>query len=216
MDSLESLSIPSADLLFWRRMLETMDDLKTRITTAAQELLLADGPDGVSMRKIADKVGVTPPAIYRHFKDKDDLLDAIIGSGLEILERYLEPALRAPDPYKRLLGLVDGYLEFALEQPKFFDLAFLVRGPNTRISEELERHNRATFKFAVEQVAACMEMGLLRRGDPLETALLVWSTAHGLVVLYKMNRFGGDEQAFRGMFRGAMERMLEGFRPQPG
>lgn len=193
-----------------------MEDLRTRITTAAEELLLADGPDGVSMRKIAQKVGVTPPAIYRHFRDKDELLDTVIGSGLEILGRYLEPAFRAPDPYTRLLGFVDGYLEFALEQPRFFDLAFLVRGPATRISEELERHNRATFKFAIEQVAACMEMGLLRRGDPIETAVLVWSTAHGLVVLYKMNRLEGDEQAFRRMFRGAMKHMLEGFRPTPG
>ena len=189
-----------------------MNDIKARIATAAQELFLEDGVEGVSMRKIAERVGVTPPAIYRHFRDKDELLDEIISSGLAILGQYLEPALRAPDPHSRLLGLVDGYLEFALEQPRYFDLAFLVRGPSTRMSTELERHNRQTFRFAVEQIASCMEQGILRHGDPLQTAITLWSTAHGLVSLYKMNRLEGDEAAFRALYRSSVQNMLDSMR----
>src|SRR5262249_39085785 len=162
-----------------------MSDLRERITVAAQEMFASEGVEAISMRKLADRVGVTATAIYRHFRDKDEILDALISAGLAVLSDYLEPALKARDPERRLRGLIDAYLKFAVEQPKYFDLAFLVPSASTRMSEELERHNRATFKMAIEQVAACMEMGVFRRGDPIETAVYLWSTAHGLVTLHR-------------------------------
>lgn len=192
-----------------------MLDLRSRISLSAQEIFLSEGVEGVSMRKVAERVGVTATAIYRHFRDKEELLDDIINSGLVILSQYLEPALKASDPYRRLRGLTDAYLQFALEQPRYFDLAFLVRGPNRPMSEELERHNRATFKLAVEQVALCMENGTFRRADAIETAIQVWSTAHGLVTLHRTNRFGADVDQFRRLYRGVIERTLKGLRPAP-
>jgi len=190
-----------------------MTDLRGRITVAAQELFAAEGIEGISMRKIADRVGVTATALYRHFRDKDAILDALISAGLTVLSDYLDPALRARDPERRLRGLIDAYLRFALEQPRYFDLAFLVPSASTRMSEELERHNRATFKMAIEQVAACMQVGIFRQGDPIETAVYLWSTAHGLVTLHRMNRFGGDAAQFERLYRGAIEHAMEGLRP---
>ncbi len=195
------------------RNMGAMQDLKLRISAAAQELFLSEGVNGVSMRRIAGLVGVTPPAIYRHYRDKDELLDEIVSSGLEILDGYLRPALAAPDPYQRLVALADGYLAFALEQPKHFDLAFLVPAPARAMSTELQRHNRETFRFAVEQIGACMAAGRLRPGDPLETAVLLWSTAHGMVTLFKMGRMDGGEEQFRELYRSAIRRLLEAFRP---
>jgi AcrR family transcriptional regulator len=192
--------------------MERMQDLKIRISAAAQEIFLAEGVNGVSMRRIADRVGVTPPAIYRHFRDKDELLDEIVSSGLEILDGYLKAALAAPDPYQRLIALADAYLAFALEQPKHFDLAFMIPAPARAMSLELQRHNRETFRFAVEQIGLCMREGHLRPGDPLETAVLLWSTAHGMVTLYKMGRMDGGEDQFRALYRGAIRRLLEAFR----
>jgi AcrR family transcriptional regulator len=190
-----------------------VSDLRGRITVAAQELFAAKGIEGISMRKLADRVGVTATALYRHFRDKDAILDALISAGLAVLSDYLEPALRAKDPERRLRGLIDAYLRFAVEQPKYFDLAFLVPSANTRMSEELERHNRATFKMAIEQVAACMQVGIFRPGDPIETAVYLWSTAHGLVTLHRMNRFGGDTAQFERFYHGAIEHAMEGLRP---
>jgi len=186
-----------------------MSELKARISSAAHHLFLTEGVEGVSMRKIADRVGVTATAIYRHYKDKDEILDELISAGLAMLSDYLDPALNAPDPYQRLSGLIDAYLTFALEQPRYFDLAFLVPSPATRLSEELERHNRSTFKVAVEQVAICMEMGVFKRADPIETAVFLWSTAHGLVTLHRMNRFGGDVAQFRKIYRTTVDRAIQ-------
>ncbi|MCI0408921.1 MAG: TetR/AcrR family transcriptional regulator, partial [Acidobacteria bacterium] len=189
-----------------------MNDLKSRISFTAQELFLTEGVEGVSMRRIAERVGVTATAIYRHFPNKEAILEEIIGAGLTILSSYLAPALKANDPYERLKGLIDAYLRFAIEQPRYFDLAFLVPGPNTHLSQELERHTHATFKLAVEQVGLCMQAGVFRKGDPIETAVYLWSTAHGLVMLHRMNRFGSNAEDFTRLYRSTIERAIEGLR----
>jgi AcrR family transcriptional regulator len=191
-----------------------MSDLRSRIAQVAQELFASEGIEGISMRKLAQRAGVTATAIYRHFRDKDEILDALISDGLAVLSDYLAPALKAKDPERGLRELIDAYLRFAIEQPKYFDLAFLVPSPNTRMSEELERHNRATFKLAIEQVAACMESGIFQPGDPIETAVFLWSTAHGLVTLFRTNRFGPDSRQFSALYRNTIERAIQGLRPE--
>jgi AcrR family transcriptional regulator len=189
-----------------------MNDLKSRISLTAQELFLTEGVEGVSMRRIAERVGVTATAIYRHFPNKEAILEEIIGAGLTILSNYLVPALKAADPYERLKGLIDAYLRFAIEQPRYFDLAFLVPGPVTHLSQELERHTHATFKLAVEQVALCMQAGIFGKGDPIETAVYLWSTAHGLVMLHRMNRFGSSAEDFAQLYRTTIDRAIQGLR----
>jgi len=189
------------------------ENLRDRMIAAAQELFLEDGVEGVSMRKVADKVGVTAPAIYRHFKDKDELLGELINVGLQILQRYLEPALRAEGPLQRLEHLIDRYFDFVLEQPRYFDLAFLVPSHGMRMADELGRHNRSTFMFAVQQVHLCMEQGIFEKSDPLETAIMVWAEALGLVTLFRMERFGENPEQFRAIFKRTIQRLLNGLKP---
>ena len=190
-----------------------MDDLRTRIAGAAQELFLAGGVEAVSMRKVAELVGVTAPAIYRYFRDKDELLNEIILSGLGILEGYLRPAFEEQTPEARLNRLIERYLDFALEQPKYFDFAFLVPSrPVADMPEEIARQGMQTFGFALEQVGQCMEQGTFKKDNPLETAILIWAEVHGLVTLFKMHRFGPDERAFRRIYRSSVERLLRGLR----
>jgi AcrR family transcriptional regulator len=189
------------------------ENLRDRIIVAAQELFMDSGVEGVSMRKVADKVGVTAPAIYRHFEDKDELLGELINVGLQILQTYLEPALTAETPLERLRQLIDRYFDFALEQPRYFDLAFLVPSHGMKIEAELSRHNRSTFMFAVQQVHLCMEQGVFRKDDPLETAIMVWAEAHGLVTLFRMERFGENADQFRAIFKRTIQRLLDGLKP---
>ena len=175
--------------------------------------ILENGVEGVSMRKVAEKVDVTAPAIYRHFKDKDELLGELINVGLQILQRYLEPALRGEGPLQRLEQLIDRYFDFALEQPRYFDLAFLVPSHGMRMADELGRHNRSTFMFAVQQVHLCMEKGIFKKSDPLETAIMVWAEAHGLVTLFRMERFGENPEQFRAIFKRTIQRLFDGLKP---
>lgn len=193
-------------------MLARMNDLKDRISQTAQELFLTEGVEGISMRKIAERVGVTATAIYRHFRDKEEVLEEIINSGLATLSAYLAPALKADQPYQRLRRLIDAYLRFALEQPRYFDLAFMVPGRSSHISEQLARDTDLTFKIAVEQVVRCVETGIFRKEDPLEITVYLWSIAHGLVMLRRTNRFGGDVEQFTRLYRRTIDRAIRGLR----
>jgi len=194
-----------------------MGSLRTKISAAAQELYLREGIEGISMRKIADRVGISAPAIYRHYKNKDELLNEIVIEGLKILEGYLGPALETGTPYERLVRMSDRYLDFALEQPKYFDFAFLVPSPFiTRLADEISQPDWGTFRLCIEQVADCMEQGIFPKEDPLETAITIWAQVHGLVTLYRTGRFGQDPDAFRIVYRQCLDRMMRGLKASSG
>lgn len=194
--------------------LERMSELRVRISAAAQEIFLEDGLDGVSMRKVADKVGVSAPAIYRHYRNKDELLDEIVASSLRVLETYLEPALEAETPLARLQQLVERFLAFSLEQPRMFECAFTVRTRGVGdLPEELARHDWSTFQLAVEQVAECMESGVFRQADVIETSIMLWAEAYGLITLYKLDRIGQGEEVFRSFYTRCIDRMFDGLMP---
>jgi AcrR family transcriptional regulator len=190
-----------------------MRSLRSKISAAARELYLREGTEGFSMRKVAEMVGVSAPAIYRHFKNKEELLNEIVIGGLKILEEYLRPALEAATPYDRLIRMTDSYLNFALEQPKYFDFAFLTPGPvQSHVATEIARPDWDTFRLAIEQIAACAEAGLFPREDPLETAITIWAEVHGLITLYRTGRFGQDPEIFRAIYRQSVDRMLRGLK----
>ena len=67
--------------------------------------------------------------------------------------------------------------------------------------------------FAVQQVHACMEEGTFRPDDPLETAIMLWAEAHGLITLFRLQRFGEQPEQFRSIFRKTIHRLLEGLKP---
>ena len=165
------------------------------------------------MRKVADRVGISATAIYRHYKDKDELLTGIIDTGLHILEGYLEPALKAPTPFERLIRLADRFLDFALEEPRYFEFAFMVRSQAIGdVHTELSEKNWVTFKLAMEQIAACMEDGTFKKDDPVGTAITLWASVYGLIALYRMHRFGPSDEMFRGLYRSSVHRLLDGLK----
>jgi AcrR family transcriptional regulator len=188
-----------------------MNSLRSRIASAARELYVEEGVAGLSMRRVAERVGVSAPAIYRHFKNKEDLLNEIVAEGLRILETYLRPALEGGTPYERLEHMSTAYLDFALEQPRYFDFAFLLPNPHLgHVAEELHRQEWGTFRGALEQVRACIEQGLFPGEDALEVAISIWAEVHGLITLYRTGRLGLDQEQFRAIYRQSVTRTLRG------
>ena len=142
---------------------------------------------------------------------RSELLNEIVIEGLRILEECLRPGLAASSPHERLLSMADDYLRFALEQPRYFDFAFLA--PSHRvggISEEITRGNWVVFRLAVEQVGACIEEGVFKKDDPMQIAVTIWAEVHGLITLYRTGRLGLDDRQFRTIYRRAVRRVLRG------
>jgi AcrR family transcriptional regulator len=164
------------------------------------------------MRRVARKIGVTAPAIYRHYGGRDELLEEITGAAFDILLRRLDEALAAPGtPLERILRLYDGYLDFALEHPRHFDFLFLDWRPNQRTMGKLKEPGASpTVTILKAEVEAAMEAGEIRRDDVHEICLALWAQAHGLIALHRAGRFADDPEGFRGLYRRSLERLIEG------
>jgi len=163
-----------------------MSERKSEILAVARDLLLEHGLAGVSMRKVAGKVGVSATAIYRHYGDKDELIADVVEEGHRIFSTYLLRSLSEPSPRERLLAAGANYLRFALEHETYYRLIFMSRdvlGAQKELKKRYPGHS-PTFQFLLDRVAECQRAGLGgARRDPLQVAIFLWAVCHGLAAL---------------------------------
>ncbi|HMH65631.1 MAG TPA: TetR family transcriptional regulator, partial [Rhizomicrobium sp.] len=107
------------------------ESTQTRIFAAARALFDEAGLEGLSMRRIAEKVGITPMAIYRHYPDKDALLNALMQDGFAAWEARVEK-IRSPEPLVWLQAMGEAFLNFALSEPRRYEAAFLLKASAAR------------------------------------------------------------------------------------
>jgi AcrR family transcriptional regulator len=159
-----------------------MDDIKSRIVAAARALYMERGPEAVTMRAVAERVGVTATALYRHFADKDGILREVQGEGSRLLGSHLFRALEAPTPLERLRATAMAYLDFAVAQPQAYRSLF---EPTAEDGDSpVQRQRGAVRRFLRDRVREAMDAGVLVSGDPDGTALSVWAMLHGLAALH--------------------------------
>jgi AcrR family transcriptional regulator len=158
--------------------------LRGEILAAARELLAETGnQEAVSLRAVAERVGITAPSIYLHFKDKDDLLDAVCAEVFGALAVAMEEASAATSsPLERLMAQGRAYIGFALDKPEHYRLAFMVGSGAKSVDHVL---GSTCFGLLLQTVEECMETGIFppdKRG-PVPTGLQLWATVHGLASL---------------------------------
>src|SRR5207248_11518684 len=104
--------------------------LRTQILDAAERLLIETGSEeAVSIRRIAEAVGVTPPSIYLHFADKDELIFAVCERQFEALDRVMDEAVVGiEDPLEELYARGKAYVRFGLDHPEEYRILFMRAG----------------------------------------------------------------------------------------
>ena len=143
------------------------------IVAVARDLLEREGPDAVSMRRIAGRMGVTAGALYKHVPDKRALENALIASGLQEQGDLLSAAIRdADDP---LAALAAAYRAFALAHPHLYRLM---------TDRDLDRDSPVG---AAEAHAMASLRSALGADRTLNAA--VWAFAHGVAILELNGRF---------------------------
>lgn len=190
----------------------TMTDHRDRILATACELYLTDGLHGFSMRKLAKQVGVTAPAIYRHYDSREDLFADMLREAYRVHTRYIYRALSQPTPLERFFGAGEGYLDFVLEHPRWHSILNVgaeALGMES-IPEDIEATGCAVHQFWIDRVRECMEAGILKRDDPATTAVTIWAHAHGMVQLYHQGHFRMSADEFRVFFEASGARLMAG------
>lgn len=194
-----------------------MSELRERILECALDLYLEHGLKGLSMRHVGERLGVSATAIYRHYRNKEDLVHNVIGEAVKVFGSYLFRALSAKTPEERYRQSGEAYLAFALEKSKYYDVIFLVPSQlgEAALPEDLHQRSMATFQFLVDRVQECMESGYFRKDDAHTVAMTIWAHAHGLVSIYLAKKFPMEEAAFRKLFWDSHARVLQGLKDGP-
>ena len=181
-----------------------------RILAAAERLLRSEGVAAVSTRRVASAVGVTAMAMYRHFRSKDALVQALVDTGFARWELRLAEAVDTPNPRDKIVNAIAAYRDFALAEPRYFELMFLVPRPGVPLApESLRATPSPSFAAVIAAVHACMANGEFVPADPSQTILVMWALAHGLLALHFTGRFGFDEPLFRRRYDDAVRLMLD-------
>jgi AcrR family transcriptional regulator len=106
--------------------------VRDAIFHAAEELLLETGYEGLSLRRLAERIGYTPTTIYRHYNDKDHLIEGMVQLGFVQFDRALRDAFNAEsDLVARQCALWRAYIRFALDHPARYRLMFMQRADVT-------------------------------------------------------------------------------------
>lgn len=156
-------------------------DLRQALLDEAALLLREEGEQGLSMRRLAARAGVSRSAPYHHFRDKQDLLCALAAEGFR---RFLGVLSVAGDDLsrERLVTFIRDYLQFAVENAEYYDLMFGSKlWKSGQITGALQAEAHGAFRFYLRQARAWQELGFVNPElDTLRYAQVSWSTLHGL------------------------------------
>jgi AcrR family transcriptional regulator len=184
-----------------------------QIAEIALRILEKEGPDKVSMRRIAKEAGITPMAIYYHYPNRQALLKSITNAEFDKLLTFFEARQKRTPRKDRLLTIMDGYLDYALARPRIFDYVFSQYREGARQYPDGFRNRQSpTLNPVADAMAEAMQTGELKQDDIWELALELWALAHGYVTLYRAGRFNLTEQQFRMLVRRSIRRLLDGLK----
>lgn len=171
------------------------------------------GLGALQVKGLAERLGVSHTAVYRHFEDREALLRAIAAQGFVRLQRYMIAAYtKSPQGTRRQI-LDTGYavVRFARKHPRLSELmmgGILPTAPAGRGTEEWG------YGALVKLVAGWQEHGVLGPGSPEDLAMSVWVTTLGLVKLTVSGQLGIPRRELRGFVDAVHERMLDGLAPR--
>jgi AcrR family transcriptional regulator len=150
---------------------------------AATRLFAKHGASGVTLRRLAKELGISPMTPYRYFRDKAEIFDMVRAAAIEGFAVAQERAFaKERDPLRRLHAMGRAYLGYGLAYPDQYRIMFQLehrRGAN----RELAALDRRGWTPMRETVRACVDAGVFT-GDPDELAHIYWAAMHGLVMLH--------------------------------
>lgn len=148
--------------------------------------------EDLSLRALGRELGVSPRAPYRHFATKESLLAAVAVEGLRRWEAFVTPrvASAGPDPVAQVRAISEAYVLFAVEHPAAFRVMYAPYATVEEGAPELVRARSEGHGTALEVIRAGQRAGRLRDGDPMQLALALWTSMHGLAVLLTQGQLG--------------------------
>ncbi len=164
-------------------------ETRDKILDAARKLFVSEGYEGVSMRRVAEKIEYSPTAIYVHFADKEELFHELCRQDFARLQEVMTSQQVPSDPIERLRQIGRNYIEFGARFPNHYVFMFMTPHPPHEPDEEdreimgnPEKDAYAFLKWSVQQAidAGCFREEL-KDAELLSQTL--WASVHGVISL---------------------------------
>lgn len=160
--------------------------LRDALVQAGLAMSRDGGAEAIVLREATRRVGVTARAAYRHFADRDALVRAVAQAALAQMARTIEQKQsEASDGLAMLRGVGEGYIQFALDEPGWFDVAFFAMGDmvNATATDSAGDARRSPYQQLQDALACLVSAELLDPGRAGDAAILCWSGVHGFATL---------------------------------
>jgi AcrR family transcriptional regulator len=190
-----------------RRARTPSANVQRELVSAAEAVLVRDGPGGLTVRAVAAQAGIAPMSVYNRLGGKEGLVDALLIMGFDRLRASVE-AGNEPDMLERLRACGLRYREFALANRHFYAIMFEDAIPHEHSSDEVAEHAAAAFGALVRNVESAATAGQIQAANPDEVAQQVWSAVHGAVALELKGLVQTPDP--EATYRAALDTMLRG------
>lgn len=187
--------------------------LRELLLTVAEEHLLEKGYSGLSLREVAETTQYTPTTIYRHFRDREALIAAVLEKWFLLFARVLEAADR-PDaaPGERVVALGDAYLHFALAHPARYRVMFVDRADIGILPDgTADLHGDPAFGVLIRVCEALCAAGEAGPYQPVQVAMMLWLGLHGTAAMAACSQII-DAHAAQQLGIGSSRLLLRGLR----
>jgi AcrR family transcriptional regulator len=172
--------------------------LHDEIVRASIQLGSELGEEGLTMRAIAARLGVSATALYQHFESKSAILKEIRLLGVRTLLEQQQASMEVQDPIVRVHRLAKTYIDFALGNPWLYKVLFVEEQVDwASVSEEDRKHLVAPLEQAKQAFEAGVQANVFRSDlDVHSSALLLWASVHGLATLLISGRISENHPAY--------------------
>jgi AcrR family transcriptional regulator len=191
----------------------SIENTAARIARVALAILEKEGPQAVSMRRVAQAVGITAMAIYHHFPNREALLTTITDREFEKLLSHIQSHPVQGTLEQRIFAVLEGYVDYAFAQPRVFDFVFArARQGARQFPKDFRARRSPTLNPIADMLSVEMEKGHLKKDDVWEVAFALWAHVHGYVMLYRGGRIHLPEKEFRELVHRSLRRFLHGLK----
>ncbi len=190
-------------------------NLKAALVEAATKLIEEQGPASVSLREVARAVRVSHTAPYRHFPNKQVLLEEVAIGGFNALSDALDSVIEKHpnDPRQQMIEAGAAYVLEAFNNPQRAQLMFGGIYPQKSQTAEFRGAAEASFSRCVKIIQQGQQQGVFHQGSTRRLVLTFWSASHGLAMLLVADRFGvlAPAEDAETLWHGVAESLLAGF-----
>lgn len=181
-----------------------------RLRAVAHRLLDDEGPDALTVRRLAAAADVAPMSIYNHFGSKEGVVDQLVRDGFTELRAAVAAIDTTADPLDDIRRAAVVYRRLALARPHLYALMFERTIPRFELSPASAAIAAASFEALVDRVRIAHDAGVVHGVDAVAIANQLWAVVHGLVTL-EMHGFGfvADNTA---VFDATVDTVLRGLR----